>query len=671
MSVQKSPLYKPVKKSLQVLLVLFLVVVVRLGWLQLVLGDELAQKERAQLLTEVELTAPRGEILDRNGQELAVSLMVRSLYADPAAMVDVPDEWPGNQAPNRNPKQVAAQVLAPILQRKEADLLALFSGDSRFEWVERTLEPAVEQQVRQALKENKLHGFAFVPESKRYYPKGRLAAQVIGFAGTDDEGLSGLELSLDKVLKGRKEMLRLQTDAIDRPIFTSVLAPTRPKDSNRVQLTLDSHIQFVAEQVADSILVKTRARATTILVMNPKTGEILAMANRPTFDPNQFWKANAAAWNNRSATSIYEPGSTFKPLVAAAAIEEKLVTPETIFNDPGYIAVGARVIRNWSGEGYGRVSFTDTIKNSINTTMVQVGTLLGANRLNQYAKAFGLGQATDSGLEGEAEGLLFDTEQMRPEDVGTMSIGHGVAVTPLQLLRALSALANDGALMKPYLVAKVLDGDGKTLLERAPEAVRQPVSKETARAVFGMMEQVISTGGGGLAKIPGYRFAGKTGTAERLKDDGSGYASGEYIASFVGIGPVAEPRFAVLIMIDTPQGAIYGGQIAAPLFRDLMEPLLVYAGIPPSHPEELPNLGQPNPGSAPARLAPAAITKTADGKMVLPDLTGLLVREAADRLAERGLALDPIGGGRAVRQSLAPGTPVAPGTTVQVWFAWP
>ncbi len=671
MSMQKSPLYKPVKKAIKALLFLFLVVVLRLVWLQLVTGDELAQKERAQLLTEIELTAPRGELLDRNGQELAVSLMARSLYVDPASIVDVPEEWPGNQAPNRNPKQVAAQVLAPILQRKEAELFALFSADSRFEWVERTLEPAVEQQVRQAVKENKLHGFAFVPESKRYYPKGRLAAQVLGFAGTDDEGLSGLELSLDKVLKGRKEVLRLQTDAIDRPIFASVLAPTRPKDSNRVQLTLDSHIQFLAEQVADSILVKTRARATTILIINPKTGEILAMANRPTFDPNQFWKADAAAWNNRAVTSIYEPGSTFKPLVAAAAIEEKLVTPDTVFNDPGYIEVGARMIRNWSDEGYGRVTFTDTIKNSINTTMVQVGTLLGAARLNRYAKAFGLGQVTDSALEGEAEGLLFDTEQMRPEDVGTMSIGQGVAVTPLQLLRALSVMANDGMLMKPYLVAKVMDGDGKVLVERAPEVVRQPVSKETARSVFAMMEQVVSTGGGGLAKIPGYRFAGKTGTAERLKDDGSGYASGQYIASFVGIGPVSDPRFAVLIMIDTPQGAIYGGQIAAPLFRELMEPILVYTGIPPSHPEELPNLGQTKPGGEPVRLAPTGISKTADGKLVLPDLTGLLLREAAERLAERGLALDPIGGGRAVRQSIAPGTAVAPGTTVQVWFAWP
>ena len=670
MSATRSPLYTPIKWALLALTILFLAVVARLFWLQIITGEELAKKERAQLLSEIKLHAPRGEILDRNGQELAVSLIARSLYVDPAAIVDVPEEWPRDQLPGRNPKQVAAQVLAPLLQRKEAELFALFSGDSRFEWVERTMEPLAEQQVRQVLKENKLHGFDFIAESKRYYPKGRLAAQAIGFAGTDDKGLSGLELTLDQVLKGRTEVMRLQTDMDNRPIFTSVLAPTRAKGADRVQLTIDSHIQFLAEQVADSAMAKTQARAVTIIIMDPKTGEILAMVNRPTFDPNQFWKANAAAWNNRAVTSIYEPGSTFKPIVAAGAVEEKLVTPNTVFTDTGAAQAGDRIIRNWSGEAYGQVTFADTIKNSINTTMVQVGTMLGAARLNRYAKLFGLGETTGSGLEGEAEGLLFETDQMRPSDVGTMSIGQSVAVTPLQLLRALSAMANDGALLKPYILAKIIDGDGNVIREQKPEVVRQAVSKETAQAVFSMMGQVLSTGGGQLGKIPGYRFAGKTGTAERLNEDGSGYASGQYIASFVGIGPVADPRFAVLIVIDTPKGVIYGGQVAAPIFRELMEPLLVYSGIPPSHPEELPNWSLAKPAGQTARLTPG-VSKTADGKIILPDLTGLLLREAAARLAERGLALDPIGGGRAVRQSVAPGTAVAPGSIVQVWFAWP
>ncbi len=663
--------HKTVKFALAFLACLFLAVVGRLFWLQVVNGEELARREQSQLLSEIKLHTPRGEILDRNGQELAVSLMTRSLYVDPVAIVDVPEEWPENKPPARNPKQTAAQVLAPLLHRPEAELFTLFSSDSRFLWLERTMEPMAEQQVRQALKENKLHGFDFLAESKRYYPKGRLAAQAIGFAGTDDKGLSGLELTLDSVLKGRTESIRLQTDMDNRPIFTSVLAPTRPKDANQVQLTLDSHIQFLAEQAADTAMAKNRARAVTILVMEPKTGAILAMVNRPTFDPNQFWKANPLAWNNRAVTSMYEPGSTFKPIVAAGAVEEKLVTPETVFNDTGSAQAGDRIIRNWSGEGYGRVTFADTIKNSINTTMVQVGKLLGAERLNHYAKQFGLGETTGSGLEGEAEGMLFETQRMRPSDVGTMSIGQSVAVSPLQLLRALSALANDGALMKPYLVEKVIDGDGNILRQQQPEVVRQAVSKETAHTVFGLMEQVISSGGGQGGKIPGYRFAGKTGTAERLKDDGSGYASGQYIASFVGIGPVEEPRFAVLIIIDTPSGIIYGGQVAAPIFKELMEPLLAYAGIPPSHPEELPNWSQASAVVPMAKMHAGDIVRTPDGKIILPDLRGLLMRDAAARLAERGLALDPIGSGRAVRQSIPAGTGVTPGTIVQVWFTWP
>ena len=659
-----------VKKALAGMSLLFLLVVVRLVWLQLVTGAELAAKEQAQILSEVKLHAPRGAILDRNGQELAVSLIARSLYVDPAAVVDVPEEWPGNQPPARDPKRVAAQVLAPILKHPENELTALFAGDGRFAWVERTMEPLLEQQVRQAIKENKLHGFGCLDESKRYYPKGRLAAQAIGFAGTDDKGLSGMELSMDQVLKGRVDTLRLQTDMDNRPIFTSVLAPTRPKDANRVQLTLDSHIQFLAEQVADSAMAKNQARAVTILIMNPKTGEILAMVNRPTFDPNQFWKASPAAWNNRAVTSMYEPGSTFKPIVAAGAVEEKLVSPGTVFNDTGAVQAGDRIIRNWSGEGYGTVTFADTIKNSINTIMVQVGAMLGAERLNQYARQFGFGESTGSGLEGEGEGLLFDSKQMRPSDIGTMSIGQSIAVTPLQLLRALSAMANDGKLMKPYMLDKVIDGDGNVLRQQQPEVLRQAVTKETANTVFGMMEQVISSGGGIGGKIPGYRFAGKTGTAERLNDDGSGYASGQYIASFVGIGPVEEPRFAVLIIIDTPKGNIYGGQVAAPVFRELMVPLLTYVGIPPSHPEELPTWSQPGVNALATRPS-AAVVRTPDGKVILPDLTGLVMREAAARLTERNLAFEPVGSGRAVRQLPPPGTAVAPGTTVQVWFAWP
>ena len=659
-----------VKRALTLMALFFLLVIVRLFWLQVVNGTELAAKERAQILSEVKLHAPRGAILDRNGQELAVSLIARSLYVDPAAVVDVPEEWPGNQPPARDPKKVAAQVLAPILKHPENELAALFAGDGRFAWVERTMEPLLEQQVRQVLKENKLHGFGFLDESKRYYPKGRLAAQAIGFAGTDDKGLSGMELTMDSVLKGREDTIRLQTDMDNRPIFTSVLVSTRPKDANKVQLTLDGHIQFLAEQVADSAMAKNQARAVTILIMNPKTGEILAMVNRPTFDPNQFWKAAPAAWNNRAVTSMYEPGSTFKPIVAAGAVEEKLVSPGSVFNDTGAIQAGDRTIRNWSGEGYGRVTFADTIKNSINTIMVQVGNMLGAERLNKYARQFGFGESTGSGLEGEGEGLLFNSSQMRPSDIGTMSIGQSIAVTPLQLLRALSAMANDGKLMKPYMLEKIVDGDGNVLRQQQPEVIRQAVTKETANTVFGMMEQVISSGGGVGGKIPGYRFAGKTGTAERLNDDGSGYASGQYIASFVGIGPVEDPRFAVLIIIDTPKGDIYGGQIAAPVFRQLMEPLLTYAGIPPSHPEELPNWSQTGLKAIAPRSA-AAVVRTPDGKVLLPDLTGLMMRETAARLAERNLAMEPFGSGRAIRQSPAPGTAMPAGATVQVWFTWP
>ena len=440
------------------LLAVFLGVIIRLGWLQIVRAGELRKQSENQLTADLTQKHPRGSIVDRDGEELAVSIMTGSLYVDPEGMSD---DSVGNKAQSqRNVRRLAADLLAPVLHMDKERLYGIFTGGGRFVWLKRTMDPKDEEQVRRIIKENKLPGLHFLEESKRYYTKKRTAAQILGFIGTDDVGLSGIEYQLNDVLKGKDTKYSLMVDAAGQQILGSLLSDD-PQDMQKQQeqlptvyLTLDSKMQYVLEDAMDDAIARTQAKGAAAIIMDPYTGEILGMASRPTFDPNSFYKYSQESWNNKAVSMIYEPGSVFKPLVGCMGLTEGIISPGTIFNDNGSIRIADRVIHNWDGEGLGYVPFSTIIKFSINTGMVQLGMSLGADRLISYAKKFGFGSPTGIELPGEECGILYDPKMMYEPDVATMAIGQGIAVTPLQVLRAICAIANGGELLQPYIIKK-------------------------------------------------------------------------------------------------------------------------------------------------------------------------------------------------------------------------
>lgn len=646
-------------------------VFLRLIWLQVIQNEELARRAANQVTGKVTKYSPRGAILDCNGEELAVSIMSKSLYVDPVEMQDNPTKK--GEKPERDVKRLAADLLAGVLQMKADELYADFTTEARFIWLKRTMEPKEAAEVERIIRENKLPGLHFLEESKRYYTKKSMAAQVLGFVGTDDNGLSGIELALDSVVKGAETQQKEVVDALGRPMGDSGFNKARPQKMASVYLTLDSKIQFVLEDALDKAMKDTKAASAAVILMDPNTGAILGMANRPSFDPNTFYKYPATSWTNRAVSTIYEPGSVFKPIVGVMGLTEKIITPTTMINDTGSIQIADRTIRNWDGEGMGLVPFQDVIKFSINTGMVQLGMQLGAQRMIDYSKKFGFGSVTGIELPGEEEGILYNPDHMYQPDIATMSIGQGIAVTPLQMLRAICAIANGGELLQPYIIDKIVMPDGRVLRQGQKKVVRRVMSEEVAAQMRGMMEQVVAAGGGKAAGIKGYRIAGKTGTAEKLAETG-GYAAGKYIASFVGFVPADKPQYAMLIMLDTPQGAFYGSQVSAPVFRDTLQQILVAKGIQPSSSEGLPSFEQHvrnNPAVNSTVPPPAKMPQMeilADGKIKLPDFSGLDMRQTAELIQQGRLVLVPHGSGRARKQSQPPGTVVAEGTKLEIWF---
>ena len=633
-----------------------ILLIFRYGWLQLVQGNSLGERMKAQVGQDYAIQSPRGAILDRNGRELAVSTMTKSLYIDPSHV--------------ENPQEVAAN-LAPLIGKSEQDILDDIAVGGGFVWVKRRMEQAEYEAVRQLIREkNYISCLNFRDEAKRYYPNDVLAANVIGFVGTDDKGLDGVEQALDKMLKGEVKETYLTTDRQDRPILDSIFSSRRRYAGDAcktIELTIDSSIQFIVEQELDRAIAENNPKAVTCVVMDPKTGEVLAMASRPSYNPNRFWDYNPEIWKNRAVSFIYEPGSTFKSVVAGAALQEKVVTPNQVFVDPGYVMVSGRRIQNWNGESFGTVTFTDVVKQSLNTGFAQVGLRLGADRLMSYAKKFGFGEPTGIDLPGEESGILFNPEDMRESDMATSAIGQSIAVTPLQLVTAMSAIANDGVLLKPHIVKSIRNADGSMYEERGKKEVRRVIDSATDKTLMGLLEQVVASGGGSKAAVRGYRIAGKTGTAQKIREDGSGYMDGRYIASFCGFAPVEDPKLTVLVMIDDPgTGNFYGGQIAAPVAGRIFAQLMRYMHIEPSSdPFAGMEAEEKKPQHKPARLYTGEIP---DGKILVPDFSGKSLREAAGLAADRGLSFQSEGSGYAVGQSIEMNTLVDKGTSITVYF---
>lgn len=644
-SEDKKKIAKNITYLMRIMLLLFLILLGRYFYLQVLGGENYRLWLHSRVEEEVEIQSPRGSILDREGRMLAVSVLTKSLFIDPNSV-------------KKGEAEDIASSLAPLIGWQKEDILACIAKGGGFVWLKHHLSNEEVLQVKALLKEKEWICLGFKEEAKRYYPNDSLLSNVLGFVGTEDRGLEGIEAGYDEALRGNVKKEKLFSDLYNQPIFESIFSFRRDlKDERKnIRLTIDNNIQFIVEEALDETLATTKAKALTALVMNPKTGEILAMASRPTFNPNHFASYNTEAWKNRAVSVVYEPGSTFKAIVLGAALEENLITPNETFVDPGVVVVEDRQIQNWNGESVGTVTYYDVVKKSLNTGFVKIGQALGAKRLINYAKNFGFGEYTGIELAGEEKGILLDPEKMVPSDIATVAIGQSIAVTPVQLIAAMGAIANDGILMRPYIVKAIENADGTIEKETTPKEVRRVLTSAVDQTTVGMLEQVVETGGGKKARVEGYRIAGKTGTAEKTKEGELGYLKNHYIASFCGFAPVEKPEVVVLVIIDDPLGDYYGGQIAAPVAGDIFAKLFRYLQIEPSELRE--------EGKIIVREEKETNTTLA----IVPDVRGLSKEEVQLRLNAAQLKLKAKGEGFAIKQNISPSKLLPKGSEIIVEF---
>ncbi len=540
---------------LVVLLILFSALLARVAKLMLVNRAELYEYAEGQHRIISTYTTKRGNIYDINGKDLAVSVEMDSLYACPYKVAD---------------KKGAARKLAGVLSMNEADIYKeLMSGDN-FVWIKRTVSPKTVESVRKL----QLEGIGFVTEDRRFFPNRNLASHVIGFVGTDSKGLAGIEYELDSYLNSTVSHFIAIRDAHGNSLFA--VDPTEAEALKRydVYLTIDVMAQHVVERELDAAIDRFGADGGCVIVMNPYSGEIVAMASRPDYDPNRFLEAKKWDWNNKAITLNFEPGSTFKIFLAASVIEEGLAKSGDRFNCEGGTYTVDDAVFHDHGGSFDVLSFADIIRYSSNIGAVKLGQLLGTDRLYGYLKTFGFGETTGIRLPGEEAGMIMPKKSVRPVDLASMSFGQGLSVTPLQLITAAAAVANGGLLMEPYLVDRIVDENGKPVLTASPTIRRRVISPETARTVTEMMEGVVTSGTGIYARISGVDVAGKTGTAEVYDAATRTYSTTDYTASFVGFLPAESPRLIILVVLENPHTSIYGGDVAAPVFRRIAGDLM-------------------------------------------------------------------------------------------------
>lgn len=649
-----------VKHRMRLCKVAFLAVFLLLiGWmilLQVVQYDFYWGKLNTQNANKQVQQSPRGTIYDRNGKILAISEDAKSLYCDPVMVAKSA----------KTPKEIA-HILAPYLKITEPEIEArLQEKDTAYVSLERLMDHDKADEVKKIIKKQNLIGIKFTTENHRLYPNGSLASQLLGFVNQEGEGMDGLEMVLNDTIKSSLQSQQLRATTHTIPVVNSAVDHMLPDKERSVQLTIDSTIQYIAEKNLDGVMQRNHPEGAAIIIMDPKTGEILAMASRPNFDPNEYYKGNQNTYKNRAVVNSYEPGSTFKPIMAAAGVDSGKWDEHRIYHDVGHIQVADRTFYNWDKQGLGNVTLTDILKFSINTGMVELGLTTGGETLTEYAERFGFGKPTGIGLPGEQEGILFNPKDMSSVDVAAMSFGQSIAVTPLQMVQAFGALANKGHMMKPFLIKEIDNPDGSVYEKKDPQEVGQPIREETAQTIIKILSEEINSGGGKNAKIDGYTFCGKTGTAQRINHDRAGYAEGQYIASFMGFGPLEDPQYVVLIVVDNPNGVFYGAQVAAPVFKDMMTEIVHYKGIRPSQPIERQLAHLPKEAPKKQHVIPE-VQRTSDGVWI-PSFIGWDTREVNDWLDRANLGFVPNGTGRAVHQYPAAGTYAAPGSNVTVTF---
>lgn len=645
------------------------VVVARLAELQLAEGSRYRARAQRQQERRIEVSPLRGSIFDRSGRPLAVSVEVSSVYAIPDDVKDV---------------EATARVLARHLAVPETTLLARLRQKKGFVWIARKID----RVAATALKKAKIPGIHLVAETKRSYPKGSLAAAVLGYVGLDDKGLGGLEHSYDQVIRGKPGEVVALTDARRSTYGEAEVANGRPpQEGASLVVSIDSGIQFAAEQALGEVVVESQAKSGVVILLDPADGSVLAMATAPGFDPNDYGRYPADGRRNRAIADAHEPGSTFKIVTGAVALQNGVVTlDETIDTGDGTIRVGNVVISEHDLKKFGALTLAGVIEHSSNVGIIRVGLRLGPQRLWAGATALGVGRATGIDLPGENSGIFRRPERWSMLSNATISMGQEVSLTPLQLVRVAAAIANGGKLVRPRLVRRIAHPDGRVETFE-PSPAERVLSEETARTVRDLMVGVVEHGTGKKAAIPGFAVAGKTGTAQKAGI--GGYQPGRYVSSFVGFAPSENPRIVGLVLIEEPRGGrYYGGDIAAPVFSRVVSQALGILRVAPEEqrlPETLlastsaEKIRYPEgivPASVRGALVPAALPATAIEEPAVagegaPSAVGLSARQALALFARHGLSARVVGSGFVVEQIPAPGARVRPGSVCMLRLAEP
>ena len=655
-----------------------LAVSARLVYLQVTQHGSLSNRARQQQQNALDTTPQRGELLDRQGRQLARSVDTISLFMDPGDL-------------DAGQVECTAQELSKALGWSYSELAQQLSNaqsaEKRFLWIVRRLDL---DRGNQILSLN-LPGIHSVTEPKRFYPNGSLASHVLGYVGIDGEGLGGLEHSYNSKIKGEPGELFLERDATGRA-YESYEIPA--KAGQTVLLTIDQTIQYHAERALQDAVQRSHAKSGTAIVLDPRTGEILALANAPTFDPNKVSDSSAEARSNWALQNIYEPGSTFKIVAYSAAIDRGLAKPDDHIDcQMGAITVAGRVVHDH--KPFGVLTLAEALAKSSNVGAIKLGIRVGDESMYDYITRYGFGRRTGIELMGETPGILRKVDHWQPSSIGSIAMGQEVGVTPLQMVAAFGSVANNGVRIAPHLVREVRNANGSVVYTAQAEQHRV-IKAETAIALRGMLEGVTLHGTAKKAQMDGYSAAGKTGTAQKIDPRTKGYSSTKFVGSFVGFAPVSNPQVAIIVVIDEPTGAYHGGDVAAPVFREIAEQILPALGVEPdiettAVPELIARADKQLPSDSKLRdeqhrveserkaTLPTVVSDggrdgelvyavTTNKAIVMPDLHGRSVRDVARTCAQLGLQIEARGEGRVLKQNPAPGAEVSTGQVIYLDF---
>lgn len=580
------------KKRLVAVLIMaccvFFMLIFRTGYLQIVKGDWLTAKALDQQTRDIPIEPKRGTIYDKNMKELAVSVTKYTIWAKPVEIKD---------------KEKAAKVISNLIDEEHEEVLKLLKKKNMaLVKVKRWIDDETAEKIREA----KLPGIWVAEDNQRYYPYGNFASYVLGHTSDDATGIAGVEMQYDKHLKGKSGRLIVSTDASGREIPHGMEKYYEPVQGNGLVLTIDEVIQHYTEKAVQKAYELNNAKRVTAIAIDPKTGDVLSMASKPDYDPNNSRtpiypyyeeelegygdkdkiKGYFSMWRNPAVSDTYEPGSTFKLITSSAALEEGVIKEGEKFNCTGSVMVGGRKIKCWRHyKPHGAQEFKQGVQNSCNPVFVELGSRLGVSKMYDYIEGFGFMDTTKLDLPGEAKGILYNEKNVGPVELATISFGQSISVTPMQLISAIGAIANDGKLMQPRVVKELVDNQGNVTESIKPKVVRQVISEDTSNKMMEIAESVVSEGSGKAAYIPGYRIGGKTGTAQKVID--GKYAQGKYICSFVGIAPCDDPQIVVLAIVDEPTGvSAFGSTTAGPIVKEIMNDSLKYLGVEPKYSEE-------------------------------------------------------------------------------------